>query len=76
MQILKFAITALLACCLIACASQNKDYYKNSQTIPHIVTPKGLSSAKIKDKYPVPNAKTTKPHKPVSLIPPGAGTLP
>ncbi|MGD9152060.1 MAG: hypothetical protein PVG30_00120 [Gammaproteobacteria bacterium] len=77
MQILKFATAILLASCLTACASQNhRNYCENSQTIPRTVIPKGLSSAKIKDKYPVPSAKTATPCKPVSLIPPGTGTLP
>ena len=77
MHILKYIVITLLACCLVACSCQNdKCYYKNSKTIPRMVTPKGLSSAKIKDKYSISNTKTNKTYRSVSLIPPGTGTLP
>lgn len=75
MQILKYAMIITIACCMISCARQHhKNYYEESQTIQRIKVPTGLSSTRIKDKYPAPAAMATTPPKPVSLIPPGVGS--
>jgi uncharacterized lipoprotein len=76
MRILKYIIIIVAACCITACARQShKNYCEESQTIKRITVPAGLSSTRIRDKYPTPAAKTTEqPLKPVSLIPPGVGT--
>jgi len=76
MQILKYVIIIMATCCVVSCARQShKNYYEESQAIQRIKVPPGLSSSKIKDKYPAPAAKATESPKPVSLIPPGAGKL-